>query len=658
LESILIEPLVAARAVHFAAMMMLEGAIVFRFLIADPILGAAGGEEQRVLRRLLAWTVWLGLLVGVVSGAAWLILLAGRIRGLAPAATVSQGVAWIVLTQTRFGETWQVRSVLAGLLTASMLALNRGYPTSERWFGAVSIILAGSLVGALAWAGHGAATPDAIGDVQLIADVSHLIAAGIWIGGLGPLTAMLLTARRQGDVRSIAIAAEATRCFSVLGVGSVLTLLVTGMINTYVLAGSVPALVGTPYGRLLLIKIGLFITMVSIAAFNRQGLTPRLVSVPAAQTSMALGALAALVRNSLAELGLGLAILVVFGALGILIPGLHDQPVWPFPVRFSTDALGDPQLRNSIFAALAAIVLSALLVVGAVLWRRLRWPGITCAVLLIGYFAPTLRELTEPAYPTSFYGSPTGYSAQSIARGQSLFLENCAACHGPQGRGDGPAGRSFTTKPADLTAEHIYGHPGGDIFWWITRGKNGLMPAFGDVLDENARWNLIDFIHANADAVRLRAAAGQVTTLGYPVPAFSIECPDGSVLSINELKGQVLHLVFAGAQATDRLQALAGFEANGVKRILVLPSNPSNTDSTCIASEPDVLQMLALYRGASSDTSLPTEWLVDAVGSLRAIWYPGNGESWHASATLKQRLDDIKRIPAVARAAGEHAHHH
>ena len=654
----MIDPLVAARAVHFAAMMMLEGAIVFRFLVAAPILRATDGEALRALHRLLVWTVWLGLLVGVISGAAWLILLAGRIRGLAPAETLSQGVAWTVLTRTRFGETWQVRSILAVLVAASMFGLNRGSLNSQRRLGAVSVVLAASLVGALAWAGHGAATPDAIGDVQLIADVSHLIAAGIWVGGLGPLTAMLLTARRQGDVRSIAIAAKATRRFSVLGVGSVLTLLVTGMVNTYVLAGSVPALVGTPYGRLLLIKIGLFIAMVSIAAFNRQGLTPRLASVPAAQTSMALGALAALVRNSLAELALGLAILVVVGALGILIPGLHDQPVWPFPVRFSTDALDDPQLRNSIFAALAAIVISALLAIAAVLWRRLRWPGIICAMLLIGYFAPTLRELTEPAYPTSFYGSPTGYSAQSIARGQSLFLENCAACHGPQGRGDGPATQSLTTKPTDLTAEHIYGHPDGDIFWWITHGKSGEMPAFGDVLDENARWSLIDFIHANADAVRLRAAAGQVTTLGYPTPAFSIECADGSVVSVAELKGQVLHLIFAGAQAIDRLQALVGFEANGVKLILVAPSSPSNTASTCIASDPDVLQVLALYRGASSDTSLPTEWLVDAAGSLRAIWHLGSGESWSEPATLKHRLDDIKRIRAVARATGGHAHHH
>ena len=184
------------------------------------------------------------------------------------------------------------------------------------------------------------------------------------------------------------------------------------------------------------------------------------------------------------------------------------------------------------------------------------------------------------------------------------------------------------------------------------------MPAFSGVLDENARWNLIDFIHANADAVRLRAAAGNVTSAGYPMPAFSIECPDGSVVSIGELKGRVLHLVFAGPQATDRLQALAGLEANDVMRVLVAPSGPSSTASTCIANDPHVLQVFALYRGAVADTSLPTEWLIDAAGSLRAIWYLGNGEPWSDTATLKHRLDDIRRIPAVARAAGGHAHHH
>jgi putative copper export protein/mono/diheme cytochrome c family protein len=656
----LIDPLVATRTLHFAAMMMLEGAVVFRFHIADPILRAAGREVQCTygLRRLLVWTVWLGLLVGVVSGAAWLVLLAGRISNLAPLETLSQGVAWTVLTQTQFGEVWQARSVLIVLLAASMFVVDRSDAGGVGWRSAIPIISATGLVGALAWAGHGAATPGTIGDVQLVGDVLHLIVAGIWIGGLLPLAFILAIARRVGEMHSIAIAAEATRRFSILGVVSVLTLLLTGIVNTYVLAGSVPALVGTPYGRLLLVKIGLFIAMVSIATVNRYRLTPHLVSPFVAEIPEADGAVRHLMRNRLIEFALGLAILAIVGTLGTLIPGLHDQPVWPFPVRFSADALDDPQLRIRIFVAIAAIAAAGLLVLGATLWRRLRWFGIACAILLTGYFASTLRNLIKPAYPTSFYNSPTGYSAQSIDRGHQIFLENCAACHGPQGRGDGPARQDRAKVPANLTSEHIFAHSDGDLFWWISNGMSGVMPAFGALLDDNSRWSLIDFIHANADAARLRAAAGRVNSLGYPMPDFAANCPDGSVVSIDELKGRVLHLVFAGPLAADRLHALAGFETNDVMRILIAPSVPSSSALSCVATDLRVLRVLNLYRGTLADDPSPTEWLVDASGSLRAIWYPGNGEAWSDLSVLKRRLDDISRVPAVTSAAEGHAHHY
>jgi hypothetical protein len=69
------------------------------------------------------------------------------------------------------------------------------------------------------------------------------------------------------------------------------------------------------------------------------------------------------------------------------------------------------------------------------------------------------------------------------------------------------------------------------------------------------------------------------------------------------------------------LQALAGLEANDVKRVLVAPSGSSGTPLTCVAGDPHVLQVLALYRGASAGTHLPIEWLVDAASSLRTIWY-------------------------------------
>jgi copper resistance protein D len=73
-----------------------------------------------------------------------------------------------------------------------------------------------------------------------------------------------------------------TRRFSTLGIVSVGVLVATGIINSWVLVGSVPALVGTDYGRLLLVKVALFFVMMAIAGVNRLRLTPRLVQAPSA----------------------------------------------------------------------------------------------------------------------------------------------------------------------------------------------------------------------------------------------------------------------------------------------------------------------------------------------------------------------------------------
>ena len=103
----------------------------------------------------------------------------------------------------------------------------------------------------------------------------HLVAAAAWVGTLFPLA--LLLAAAGHDATSVAIARIATMRFSTFGIFSVAALLITGSINTWYEAGSIPALTETDYGRLLLLKIALFLIMVAVAAFNRLHLTPRLV---------------------------------------------------------------------------------------------------------------------------------------------------------------------------------------------------------------------------------------------------------------------------------------------------------------------------------------------------------------------------------------------
>jgi putative copper export protein/mono/diheme cytochrome c family protein len=653
----MITALTVARALHFAAILMLEGAVAFRFAVSGPVLRGLPADTPRVrtMNRFLSRTIWCGLLVGLASGAAWLVLLAAHIVDADPWTALSRGAAWTVLTRTQFGQTWQVRLLVAVLFAAWAMTFDRT-PNRRRWSQFVSLALAMVLAGSLAWTGHGAATLGVIGDVQLIGDVLHLIVAGIWVGGLLPLAVMLAMALWAKETSWTAVAEKATRRFSILGVVSVLTLLATGLINTFVLSGSIPALLGTPYGRLVVLKIALFTTMVGIAAVNRQSLTPRLASVH--EAGVARRALAHLVRNSLTEFALGVATLGVVGVLGTLTPGLHEQPLWPLPIRFSAGGVEDPELRVQTLTAIAAVAVAGLAVLGAIRWRRWRWYVLAGAILVTGYFAPALVNLTAPAYPTSFYGSPTGFSAKSIALGHDIFVGHCAACHGALAHGDGQAASALPIKPADLTAEHIYGHLDGDLYWWIGHGIGAVMPAFGDVLSDDERWNLIDFIHANADALRLREAAGRITDFGYPLPKFSIECRDGTDWSTDQLKGRMLHLSFVGSHSVDSLLAKSALADKNVINIIVPSDSEISGSSTCTTGDSSVRRLSAIYRASANGDGGDTQWLVDAEGTLRAAWWLGHGEAWTDAQVLQRRLDDLKRIPAVVRSSGTGGHTH
>src|SRR6202035_5550982 len=138
-----------------------------------------------------------------------------------------------------------------------------------------------------------------------------------WVGALLPLIVLFAGA---GDA-SLAIARTATARFSILGIVSVGTLLATGIVNTFYLAGSVPALLHTDYGQLLLIKIALFLAMVAIAAVNRFRLTPRLVQQASITASH--NALRRLRRNAAIEISAGAIVIAIVAALGTMPPAIH-----------------------------------------------------------------------------------------------------------------------------------------------------------------------------------------------------------------------------------------------------------------------------------------------------------------------------------------------
>jgi putative copper resistance protein D len=651
---------IVVRAIHFASTAMVGGVIFFMFFVGEPALRGVRGESSPTvagLRTWLRWTAWTSLAATIISGAGWLVLLAAGISGRPLAEVVPEGVVSTLLVSTQFGQVWLIRLGIATLLTGWLVRFRPEHGWHSLWQGAILVSLAAGLLGSLGWAGHAGATAGFSGDVHVAADVMHLIAAGAWIGGLLPLALLFVLARQNADDTWAAVTCDATRRFSVLGLASVGTLLVTGIANTWFLAGTVPSLVGTNYGRLLLLKIGLFIAMVCIAAVNRRRLTPQLV--PQGERSRSRNASRRLQRNSLIELGLGLVIIVIVGALGTIPPALHVQPQWPFPVRFNEQVFDAVELRTKVIVSIVAIAAGTLLILGSMLVRRLRWPMIAVSILISAFFARSLNLVVVEAFPTSFYSSPTGYSARTIAQGKALFAEHCSACHGPKGLAETPTSQD-QKMPPDLTGDHIYSHRDGDLFWWITNGIEDGMPGFAEVLDEDARWNLIDFIHANADAPRFRTLDARQTSVGFQMPNFSADCPDGSVLSIDQLRGRIVHLVFASTQSRERVRQLAAIEpATDVIRIVAaLDASVAEDVPLCVARDPEVVVAFSLYRGGAVEAMDDTEFLIDAAGLLRSMWYPGSGPGWSEPAALPSRIEEVRRTIASPWSASSHVHGH
>jgi putative copper resistance protein D len=302
------EPLILARWVHFAATATAAGTVLFLPLVAAPALQAAGAAaDGAAFTRRCRLLVWAALLLAIGSGAVWLVWLAADITGASLVDVCLHGGALTVLSETRFGLVAMIRLALALLLGALML-----WPATRL----LQMVAGAALIGTLAWIGHAGASPGAAGAAHLAADVLHLIAAGAWLGALPAFALLLAMARRAETVGWNTVAAVAARRFSPLGIASVGTLMATGLANAWNLLSGPRDLVATEYGRLLALKLGLFAAMIGFAAVNRFHFTPQLPRPTA---------LRALQRNSLAEIALGLGVLLFVAAMGTMAPPVHDH---------------------------------------------------------------------------------------------------------------------------------------------------------------------------------------------------------------------------------------------------------------------------------------------------------------------------------------------
>ena len=97
-------------------------------------------------------------------------------------------------------------------------------------------------------------------------DVVHLLSMAVWLGGL----VTLLVALWAPSMARPAVPAFAVRRFSVLALTAITLLVGTGTYQAWRQIGTWRAFTDTSYGRLLLIKIGLVVTLVAVAWFSRR----------------------------------------------------------------------------------------------------------------------------------------------------------------------------------------------------------------------------------------------------------------------------------------------------------------------------------------------------------------------------------------------------
>ena len=284
------------------------------------VLSAEGTSRTRdVISR---WLFFTGLLTAV--GVALFLPLAWRPALRKAGTTVNETVIWALAFVgfflaflgastliphhaaglTRFGLMYEIGGIVAiAGATLSAIAL------VDRRFGRGAFLCALALLPVPSLAGHALDRGQWPRPLNVVADVLHVGAAAIWIGGLLALAVALPRATRglSTEARSRLTAALWPR-LSAIALVSVVVIAVTGLVRAFSELSAFSQLWSSGYGRALLIKSGLLLAVVVLGWLNRSRLLPRL-------------RFAALRRNVAVELALLAGVVIAVAFLTDLAPG-------------------------------------------------------------------------------------------------------------------------------------------------------------------------------------------------------------------------------------------------------------------------------------------------------------------------------------------------
>lgn len=304
--------LVCSRLLHDAALIMLFGASLFPLYA----FSSRASDLSARLDRQLQGTLTAATLVALLSGVSWFLFTTADMTGTS-LDTLDWAALWSVLGETAFGQIWIARLALIVVIVC-FVGFRKIFVIRDHPF--LLPTLSAAALASLAGVGHTQVNEGTARAIQITADSAHLLAAGAWLGGLVPLAIILAMIRRMPSQQGDLDISDILLRFSGMGITAVAVLVGSGLLNSAFLVGSFTNLVQTPYGQLLLVKLGLFGGMLTLAVMNRYWLLPSLMrertnGQPAA-------ALARLHLHVLGEQILGLLVVLIVSALGTMEPAV------------------------------------------------------------------------------------------------------------------------------------------------------------------------------------------------------------------------------------------------------------------------------------------------------------------------------------------------
>ncbi len=330
-----------ARWLGLLGILALLGCLVFELFVSQPVLASvpAARSPDEMQRRMDSRTfklTWSAAIIFAMASAAEPVIKTSAAYSGPPLQAIGPMIS---VLQTGWGNLWLWRmAALMGMITvlamASLDRRKRRASGGSEWQ-IVTLAIAAGILLTISLASHGAAVSQ-LRAAAILSDYLHLLAAAVWVGGIIYLGLIALPVmksqrlRKTGKMRPGAglFCPEShvmvMSRFSTIAIFSVATLLATGLYSSWAQVSTFSAL-ATPYGVVLLIKLGLILPLLALGAVNRLRVRPRL--------PVDVEALTLLHKTVTAEAVLAVFVLLSVGTLTSLEPARQvvsrqeaDQP--------------------------------------------------------------------------------------------------------------------------------------------------------------------------------------------------------------------------------------------------------------------------------------------------------------------------------------------